>query len=318
MLTTIDVTDVTPKDSNVKDYKVVRFTNGSGNSGTAHFLEQIKYDEKTGTYEALDVTSRFANSRNKLEKPLIAVHGFNTNPHDHLEKCEQARKYSTKFRLIPFIWPTTDENFSLLSYINDKGLSENAGINLGNALEKLSNGGDPFGNKSLVAHSMGNRVLRYAASEKLGKFDNIFMAAADVDYPLFAKQYIDGKSWEKNETKMKHGLNIANMLRTDQQNRPVGKIYTLYTESDLALWASQFANVIYNQFCKKPRLGAKGVEYEGSKWDLHPYLQGKVESKKKDWRRPLPWEDFIGFFDNHGYQLDKEAIAFYESKFVSD
>jgi hypothetical protein len=322
VLTTIDVTDVTPKDSNDKDYKVVRFTNGSGNSGTAHFLEKIKYDEKTGTYEALDVTSRFANSRNKLEKPLIAVHGFNVNPHDHLENCEQAREYSTKFRLIPFIWPTTDDISFPLSYINDKGQSENAGINLRKALEKLSNGpgGDPFGNKSLVAHSMGNRVLRYAASEKSVKFDNIFMAAADVDYPLFAKQYIDGKSWEKNETKMKHGLNIANMLRTDQQGRPVGKIYTLYTESDVALFLSQFLNAFYIpfQFLKKPRLGAKGAEYEGSKYDLHPDLQGKVESKKKDWRRPLPWEYFPDFLLNHSYHLDKEAIAFYESKSVSD
>ena len=105
-------------------------------------------------------------------KPLLCIHGFNVSPMKHMEECKKAQKFTEEFTPIPVIWPAKGN--SLLNY-PDKRVTESVGA--GKAFKTLNKYACKFRSKSLHAHSMGNRVLRYAADAGF-TFDNIFMVGA--------------------------------------------------------------------------------------------------------------------------------------------
>ena len=80
-------------------------------------------------------------------------------------------KVIPRFNLIPVLWPSIGG--ILNGYHNDRELAKLAG----ESFTPLKDMIDVFPSKSFVYHSMGNRVLRYAASSGF-KFDNILMVAA--------------------------------------------------------------------------------------------------------------------------------------------
>lgn len=119
----------------------------------------------------------------KEDKPLFTIHGYNVQPKGYLESMaaleseENANKFS-KFNLVPVLWPSKGimVNEATSGYNEDRESSKLAGENLKD-LKNLKSTIDGFPYKSLVCHSMGNRVLRHAASCEF-EFDNIFMVAA--------------------------------------------------------------------------------------------------------------------------------------------
>lgn len=109
------------------------------------------------------------------KKPLFHIHGFGQQPTSFLESMKDKKKEIEEFHLIPVCWPSLELSIrpSNDQYTESRTLSENAGL----AFQNLKDAMDDFTSKSIMCHSMGNRVLRYAANSNF-KFDNIFMVAA--------------------------------------------------------------------------------------------------------------------------------------------
>jgi len=131
-----------------------------------------------------------------------------------------------KFTLVPVIWPSAG---SVIKYWTDR---DQSALGAGKAFKNFKAGINAFPQKSLLCHSMGNWVLRNAADESF-RFDNVFMAAADVRADLFSKEYIRG---DKDTPDMRNdGLEICKMLT----NKKKGKVHILFNRWDYALTASQ-------------------------------------------------------------------------------
>jgi len=178
-------------------------------------------------------------------KPLFCIHGWRVQPGTHLKKLKnlnQKKFTKGKFILVPVIWPS-----SKIKYENDRKRSMRAGKAFAALKDKI----ECFSSKSLLCHSMGNRVLRHAADATF-KFDNIFMVAADVRHDLFHKDYIRGNDNDEPEKERDDGLEICRML----SNREKGKVHVLYNGADYALnlsgwwpmtWKSRLGSVSNNQ-----------------------------------------------------------------------
>lgn len=228
VLTSIDVTKVKDKSG------YVTFSGGKSGtaSKTATFLKNVKQinaKDEGGQrlFEAEKITKGDAkkiiekdNEDGRGGKPLFCMHGFNVHPGNHLKQLKNLRKKFNKgkFTLVPVIWPTKGET---TAYWNDR----EQGSKIGGAFKTLAADVNFFNGKSLIAHSMGNFVLRNAADARI-RFDNIFMVAADVHHDIFKKDYIDGSGPER-----KDGLNICNMLKDKKK----GKVHVCYNGADYAL-----------------------------------------------------------------------------------
>ena len=94
-------------------------------------------------------------------KLLFSVRGFASKPHEYMENTiANAQKDFNKFRLIPVIWPSEGD---LTKYYEDHFFSES----VGKLLQSITpTGQNETISKSVLCHSMGNRVLRYFASKK--------------------------------------------------------------------------------------------------------------------------------------------------------
>ena len=153
---------------------------GTKNDDTAVFLENVKEArrEKNGTIileaDVVEDISKREDIMSTMDstQQLFCIHGFNKGAKTHLEECQEAQNGLGEYNVIPVIWPGLGER-RLLNY-TDKRKTEALGA--GRAFKTLSRYMDIFPKKSLHAHSMGNRVLRFAANAGCN-FDNIFMVA---------------------------------------------------------------------------------------------------------------------------------------------
>jgi esterase/lipase superfamily enzyme len=221
------------------------------------------------------------------KKPLIVIHGFNTSTKSHIKQCKEATEKFKNFNVIPVVWPSAG---GVTNYWNDRKYS----IAAGRALNSLKEFAGLFPHKSLLAHSMGNRVLREFADGDY-KFDNIFMTAADVERRIFDKDYIDNDSKERHQD----ALRIRDMLSKDDKD---SKIYVLHNSTDYALTGSTIVKL------GRSRLGARGADFE----TMHPELQGKVENINcGTWLNGLS-------FASHTYHFADEAIKIIDSKFIGE
>ena len=108
-----------------------------------------------------------------------------------------------------------------------KDVQDNGAVGAAKAFANLSTVLNQFPSKSVMTHSMGNRVLRLAAQNMADAgegfaFDNIFMVAADVDNDIFDAG---------NENRS----NIRSMLAKDDNGKPKGKVYVVHSTKDFAL-----------------------------------------------------------------------------------
>mmetsp|Transcript_1088 Transcript_1088/g.1170 ORF Transcript_1088/g.1170 Transcript_1088/m.1170 type:complete len:363 (-) Transcript_1088:238-1326(-) len=242
--------------------------------------------------------------------PFFAIHGYTNeaglvmttcrNKQKHFDK--QSSKGKTMNVIIPVIWPSEG---STASYGTDK--DDNAPMaakEFGAMVGKFN----VFEKKNLLCHSLGNRIFRMAADPNI-KFDNIFLAAADIRHNIFDKEYIVRAKGNKNATQWQ-GMNIFGMLTKKSNGQPKGKIYCLYNGSDYALGASTGVNWVN-------RLGQVGIGFYdsiGPGWTfdpkrlLHPDIYGHTANF--DVYPKLPVERY----KSHSYQWDGFSIDYYREK----
>ena len=222
-------------------------------------------------------------------KVLFTIHGFNVEPRGYLLQVKGVEIRFRKFKLIPVLWPSKG---NILAYLIDRSLSKAAG----RAFKSIYEPTKSF-SKSLIAHSMGNRVLRNFASEAFN-FDNIFMVAADTDGRMFYQSYIEAgdQEWRKD------GLRIKDMLTDGEDGGKKGKIHVVYNRKDSP---SLLASTILNM---KPRLGKVNLDdgcfcYGPEKIhdDIYDYLVNK------DWTSDAS--------DSHNYQFDWGLAAYMEEQY---
>jgi len=293
-----------------------------GNSNKVHFSGSIKadLDDETGVFvrnvvdtglkednctpifEAdlvdQDEVSRFF----KETKILFSIHGYGREPDSDMKKIKTALKHFKHYKIVPIFWPTYDIDYeneaTLKSYNNKLHNSYDHDLNVAKAVGKtlaifFQNNNfverNPDAHMSLLAHSLGNRVLQYFAVEvhalQLGiKFHNIFMVAADIDEHIFDTS---------------DGVHIVDLLSD-------GKVYVTHRKDDLALVISARKLNSDDPLQPNHRLGQFGF-----KWGkLHPDVKSKVKNINL-LGFPVPEYDVVG---RHNYNLMDYLIWLYDSK----
>lgn len=188
---------------------------------------------------------------------LLFVHGFNTLPEAVFDQAQELQKLADKAKkkeaiVVPLIWPCDNDFGVVKDYWDDQKSADASGHSFARVLEKFlawrnSEENEPdvapcLKRINILAHSMGNRVLRqtlvnwdrYDLADGVPMlFRNIFMVAADV----------------VNETLHvgEHGELIAHAARN---------VVVYYASDDLALRASKAAN-LRNKVASR-RLGHTG------------------------------------------------------------
>lgn len=312
VLTSIDVKPVAGTENTIQFSGSIK---GRGDDDTATFLEnvrQVNDKDKDGArlFEAEKVSVRRAKELidgGYGGKPLFCVHGFNVQPGSHLKDCQKhqgGRFNKGKFTLVPVIWPSEG---GVDDYGGDREINAPGA---GKAFRTLKNGIDSFPSKSLLCHSMGNRVLKFAADAKF-KFDNIYMAAADVRHDLFHASYIRGS--EDSPQERTSGLRICGMLTKNFRGQRKGKVYVMTNGADYALTGSS-----WNPWTWKTRIGLIGNAREKNWWGTwrtnesltDSEIRGCIENKFCNPFLPLTRKA------SHSYHFDDFAADFYREKLI--
>ncbi len=131
---------------------------------------------------------------------LFYLHGFNSQPEKDIFPIA-ARLQALLDRLsdravevVPLIWPCDDDFGLLKDYWDDQDAAEMSGFAFGRAIGKFLDWRDSrtgeapcLKHVNLLAHSMGNRVLRFALAKWArdrgaapALFRNLFLVAADI------------------------------------------------------------------------------------------------------------------------------------------
>jgi len=263
-------------------------------------VEFIK-DKKKFQADEVDVSKAEGLRKKKL---LFCVHGINCSADKHLSQCTKHKDEFKKLEVVPVIWPIFKQpklnqikNLGItVEYQLDKTTAKAAALAFRQLMDKHKG---QLPSMSVMAHSMGNRVLRYACKGNNGnsRFDNIFMCAAAVSLTMF----------DTDRAEKKDGLSVGKTLK----DSPHSKIYVLYNPRDIVLLGSEFHKILKEPIkaisgCRRKRkLGAFPIDRE----KLHPTLKGKIENINCRER----WMKFRPPTARHGYQWDPEAIQFYES-----
>ena len=182
----------------------VKVTAGKMDKSTIKVLPDNPNEGSQALFDKLRETMK-----RQSQDSLIFIHGFNVS---FKSAVESAAKISVRYgelsgnsytpNIFVFSWPS---NGKLFEYKNDRHDAEASGYAFARGLEKLSNflrGSNPQESCqqkiNLMAHSMGNYVLRHALQQiqqisgnvSLPRlFDNIILTAADEDDDAFEHDY---------------------------------------------------------------------------------------------------------------------------------
>ena len=233
--------------------------------------------------------------------------------------------------VVPVDWACADENFSFDVYHADQASAELAGRALGNFLRGVKQSGIIKNTLNVVAHSMGNRVLRCvgksavshdsswytdalqdgvslleAAPEDLKRhedlFDNLFFVAADIPDTVFEEP--DGKEHrEQEEQALKSGVAALAVMTK--------RMHVLHVDSDNMLRGSKLVNGWSR------RLGIFGPKWEkiGNTLEKTESIDGSVNDKNVnvldcgEWNYKVPSK--VGKVTGHGYFATPESVAYY-------
>jgi len=268
----------------------------------ARLITNVEFMEKENKFQADEVDLSKLKAFGK--KPLFCLHGIRNAPEFHLGKCFANKDKFKKHQVIPVIWPIYKQpKFKTIvptkfttEFQLDKDAAKAAALAFKEYMNKHAG---QISEKSVMAHSMGNRVLRYTCADNNSKFDHIFMCAAAVPRKMFSK---DG-------AKDKNGLALVKTLKNSHS-----KIHVLYNTKDWVLRSNPAIKFRKNPikaitgWTSKKRLGAYGYDEE----KLHPDLEGKIENIdcQEKWLKDKPKtpDSMAG----HGYHWDPEAIQIYE------
>jgi len=230
-----------------------------------YFCERVREDDYVEVMSQ-GFFQRLRDLQNPHAEIVLYIHGFNNTPEKsifpntaRLQRLLDDHGDRGAFHVVPLIWPCDDDSFVAIAddYWDDQKAADQSGTSFARMLgffDRWRNeeamiaereGRAPCMRRiNLVAHSMGNRVLRNALREwveELGggamplMFRNIFMAAADV----------------VNET-----------LEAGQEGRYIPRaarnVVVYYAADDLAMPASKVANLRSRTVSR--RLGMTGPE----------------------------------------------------------
>lgn len=158
------------------------------------FCERLGVDD----YRELGSAAFFDRlRRSPAEHVLLYVHGFSNRPEAHVfpRAALLARRLAglgLSCEVVPLLWPCGERVGWLRDYFDDQDSADMSGFAfarlLGKFLDWRLRAGEPCTRHlHLLAHSMGNRVLRAAVGRWYGEhgsvpavFRNVFMVAADV------------------------------------------------------------------------------------------------------------------------------------------
>ncbi len=162
-----------------------------------HFCER----ESNNNYSVLGHSNFLSCLKDHDAKQiLLYIHGYSNLPEDGIfdrtaamqELCD--RHESGLVLVVPLIWPCDNDAGILIDYWDDQKAADASDTGFARMLEfflgwrdQQADLGDPcYKRVNILAHSMGNRVLRGALTKTaqrpatVGLFRNIFMVAADV------------------------------------------------------------------------------------------------------------------------------------------
>ncbi len=216
------------------------------------------FAERRGRDDYIELTSLpFFNALRKSPRAqlLFYVHGFNNQPEPDIFPTAQLlqghldRLTGSQVEVVPVIWPNDDDFGIIRDYFDDQDAAEMSGFAFARVLGKFLDWRERLSERSwclkhvnLLAHSMGNRVLRFALAkwrrdrgEPPALFRNIFMVAADVA----------NETLEPGEP----GYAITRAARN---------VVVYYAADDFALRSSKVAN-LRNKIVSR-RLGHTGPE----------------------------------------------------------
>jgi len=294
----------------------------------AIFIKNIRYIDNEAfspdrhgmrVYEAEKLTKEEAKEyfteTHEKAAPFFTIHGFTNEPGHVLPRVLNAQvlldvddpsEMTSVF--VPVLWPNDG---SVIAYGEDQTNAVTV------ALENIFESTDIFVNKNLLCHSMGNYLLRMGIREANKnkiylKFDNIFLAAADVNISLFNDEY--KRQYRENNTEkveFNDGVLIANMLKDkdNEVNPTKGMLYCLYNPDDHALdLGSAKANWA-------DRLGNNGIGWTET---LTGKASRKVISELKDGNKyqnlRITTNEDDGDPMNHGYNFSEACIDHYRIK----
>lgn len=259
--------------------------------------QYLFFCERNGEHDYTEIMSGPFFQRLKELPPktqlLFYLHGFNNNMEPYI--FNNTKKLQTLLNasspdlvyVVPIIWPCDDD--SIVAFIDDYWDDQDAADASGPAFARLLGKFDTWRRDkkqqeipclkriNILAHSMGNRVLKNALKHWVDKhssgnmpqlFRNVFMIAADVENEVL----------EKSED----GRYIVDSSRN---------VVVYFANDDLSMPASKLANIKNKTMSR--RLGMTGPE------DL-----GKLPKKVYE----VDCDDFNNTFDlkGHSYFLDKE------------
>ncbi len=170
-------------------------------SNSVFFCEHLG-KERYSEIGSIEFLQRLKHS--KYRQILIYIHGFSNMPEDVLADAREFQKLCDQKRrdevlVIPIIWPCDNDLGIIKDYWDDQKSADQSAFSFARVLEKFLSwrsspkynpDGDPCLKRvNILAHSMGNRVLRetfvvwnkYDLPKGLPMiFRNIFLVAADV------------------------------------------------------------------------------------------------------------------------------------------
>jgi esterase/lipase superfamily enzyme len=216
--------------------------------------------KKKGAYEEIGSKALLAEIKNaKYRQVLMYVHGFSNLPEDVFKNVEEFqmlcdRKKAGEVLTIPVIWPCDSDMGIVKDYWDDQKAADQSAFSLARMLQKFMEWrnsptynpeDDPCLKRiNMLAHSMGNRVLRQTLSnwQKYDQpnglpllFRNTFLVAADIL----------NESLHKGQP----GELISHASRN---------VVVYYASDDLALRASKISNLKNAEASR--RLGHSGPE----------------------------------------------------------
>lgn len=172
----------------------VRFSADPEPRASLFFCERLGADD----YREIGSAAFFDRlRRSSAEHVLIYLHGFSNRPEPHVFPraallARRLRGLGLAVEVVPLIWPCGERVGWLRDYFDDQDAADMSGFAfarlVGKFLDWRQRTGEPCTRHlHLLAHSMGNRVLRAAVGRWYGEhgavpalFRNVFMVAADV------------------------------------------------------------------------------------------------------------------------------------------
>ena len=261
---------------------------------------------------------------------------------------ENFTKQGGEALVVPVDWACSDKFRPDKAYYEDQESAEFAGRAFGNFLRGVKQSGIIKNTLNVVAHSMGNRVLRCvgksavshdsswytdalqdgvslleAAPEDLKRhedlFDNLFFVAADIPESVFEKP--DGK---ENSEQQEHALRSGVAALAVMTKR----MHVLHSLHDRALMLSKVSNSSWTGFSRrlgivgpKSRRGTATDVWEkiGNTLEKNTATDGSVDNNNvhvldcTDWNNDAIFNNggVGGSALGHSYQAFPESVAYY-------